>query len=513
MLANAPDTALSVTGLKVRDRSRGRTIVDDVSFEVAPGEIVSLVGPSGSGKSTTVLGIMGLLCSPLEVVGGSGRIGSVPVDFTDAAAIGELRGTGAAMIFQDPFASLNPVLRCGAQAEEPLRLHTELGRRERRTRVLELFSEVGFDDPLRIYNSLPSELSGGQLQRVMIAMATALDPALLLADEPTTALDPASERTVIGLLGRLRRERGMAVVMITHDAELATSVSNRVLAMGDGRLSVLGSPAQSPDITSTAIPQAPLLKPNGAGYLITACELTKIFGRRATPDGGIRGIRDVSLGIHRGEVVGVVGPSGSGKTTLGRCLAGLERPDKGTVQLEGATASVSHSIGSVAPVQLIYQSPYASLNPVMPVGEAVEEALRSRRVSRQERRNRALRLLAQVGLSADFYDRLPKALSGGERQRVVIARALAAEPHVLVADEPTASLDEHTATSILRLLKQLSYQSVLGVLLISHDRKAIVRIADRVMLMDDGSLGPAERIAHRNRPVNTQAVQANRDRS
>ena len=499
MHADAQGAALCVTGLKVRDRSRGRTIVDDVSFRVAPGEIVSLVGPSGSGKSTTVLGAMGLLRLPLEVVGGSGSIAGVPVDFGDATAIGELRGTGAAMIFQDPLASLNPVLRCGAQAEEPLRVHTDLGRRGRRTRILELFSDVGLDEPSRIYHSLPSELSGGQLQRVMIAMATALGPALLLADELTTALDPDSERIVIELLDRLRRERGMAVVMITHDAALATSVSDRVLTMRNGRLSEVGSRARDVDMESTTIPRSPRPKPLGVRHLIAALGLTKSFDRKAATDGRVRGIRDVSLGIHRGEVVGVVGPSGSGKTTLGRCLAGLERPDSGTVRLEGSTVSASRRIGSVAPVQLIYQSPYTSLNPVMPAGEAVEEALRSRRVSRRERRNRALRLLAQVGLSADFYHRFPEAISGGERQRVVIARALAAEPRVIVADEPTASLDERTATGILGLLEQLSCDNELGVLLISHDRKAIAQIADRVMVMDDGCLGPAERIVHRSR--------------
>ena len=486
MHENAQDTALSVTGLEVRDRSRERTIVDNISFQVGPGEFVSLLGPSGSGKSTTALGVMGLLRHPLEVVGGSGRIAGVPVDFTDAAAIRELRGSVAAMIFQDPFSSLNPVLNCGAQAEEPLCVHTELGRRGRRTKVLELFSEVGLEEPRRIYNSLPSELSGGQLQRVMIAMATALSPVLLLADEPTTALDPDSERTVIELLDRLRRERGMAVMMITHDAELATSVSDRVLAMGDGRLSAPGSPAHSLDVESTEMLRTSLPEPVGDGYLIAAHGLTKSFGRRAALDGTNRGIRDVSLGINRGEVLGVVGPSGSGKTTLGRCLAGLERPDSGTVSLEDSVGLAHRRAGSAAPVQVIYQSPYASLNPAMTVGENLEEGLRSHRLGRLERRQRTIGFLEKVGLTADFRDRKPQELSGGERQRIVVARALGADPCVLVADEPTASLDESAGTMVLRLLVHLARGRGIGILLISHDRKVIMQFADRVLRLQDG---------------------------
>lgn len=487
------ENALSVADLCVRDAVRSRAVIEGVCFEVARGEFVSLVGPSGSGKSTTVLSVLGLLRPPLEPVSGSGQLAGAPVEFSDPSSVAGFRGTRAAMIFQDPFASLNPVLRCGTQVEEPLRIHTDLDRGRRRERVLELFSEVGFEDPGRVCESLPSELSGGQVQRVMIAMAVALEPVLLLADEPTTALDPSTERVVVGLLDRLRRKHGMAVMLITHDAQLAESVSDRILSMREGRLMSREAPDRGrySAVGSAARFRAAPGRAFGSERIMSVRAVSKTFRRQSSfggDDRQIRALREISLDIHRGEIVGVFGPSGSGKTTLGRCLAGLEGADAGTILLEDAAISAPRRIGRTSPVQLIYQNPYASLNPVMAVGDAIEEGLRSRRVPHRQRRGRALRLLTLVGLPKEFYSRLPRELSGGERQRIVIARALAVEPKILVADEPTASLDERTGTRILGLLARLSRELGLSVLLISHDLEAVARVAVRVVKLEDGRL-------------------------
>ena len=482
---------LSVSNLSVRDRIRAQTIVEEVSLAVAPGEFVSLVGPSGSGKSTTVLSVLGLLPSSLEPVGGSGELAGTGVNFAEPSTVAGLRGKQAGIIFQDPFTGLNPVLRCGVQAEEPLRIHTDLGRRQRRVRVLDLFREVGLDDPERICGSLPSELSGGQVQRVMIAMAVAMEPALLLADEPTTALDAATERSVIRLLDRLRRDRGMAVVLITHDMELAASVSDRIIAMREGRLIASGDPLQDTEAEPAAIDRA---VPKGAtvgGCLVQVRAVSKAFARRGLFGGTghqVQALDDVSFDIRRGEIVGVVGPSGSGKTTLGRCLAGLERPDAGTVQIGDAPNSGKNRFGKPSSVQVVYQNPFASLNPLMTVGDAIEEGLRSRRIPRGERRKYCRDLLTEVGLPHYFLGRRPAELSGGERQRIAIARALAADPRVLVADEPTASLDEVAGARILELLARLSHESELAVLLISHDRKSVHRLATRIFVMEEGKL-------------------------
>ena len=323
-------------------------------------------------------------------------------------------------------------------------------------------------------------------------MAVALEPALLLADEPTTALDPATERAVIGLLERLRRDRGMAVVLITHDMQLAGSASDRVLRMREGRLDPPGALRRERGPETS-----PLRGPPAGGRLVEVRALSKTFARRGFSGSGapVKALDSVSMDIRAGEILGVVGPSGSGKTTLGRCLAGMERFDSGTVRLGGVGISAPHRIGRLNPVQVVYQNPFASLNPLMPVGDAIGEGLRSRRMPRRERRERVMRLLSLVGLADEHYGRLPNELSGGERQRAVIARTVAAEPRLLVADEPTASLDESTGMRILGLLARLAHERGLAVLLISHDRRAIVRIADRVMVLANGALQETSKTA------------------
>lgn len=481
------ETVFSLKDLSVKDISRGRTIIDSVSIELRPAEIVSLLGPSGSGKSTTALAMMGLLRSPLELVGGRAVLDGQTVHFNDARQLSEIRGNRLSMIFQDPFSSLNPVLPCGKQAEEPLKIHTTAGRVERREQILELFREVGFGEPERIYSSLPTELSGGQLQRVMLAMATILEPSVLLADEPTTALDPESQEEVIKLLQQMRERHGMAILLITHDRELASSVSDRVLGMHNGRLVGVDEPAAG----FTQVGSNGEHSAIDSDLLLTVSKMSKTFIRNGVftdKSAQVKALDDINLEMYRGEVVGIVGPSGSGKTTLGRCIAGLTAPDCGEIMLNGRGVNAVRGRRKPSPVQMVYQSPYASLNPTMRIGESIEEGPRTRGMAREQRRELAIRLLEQVDLSPTFYTRFPHALSGGERQRVVIARALAADPKLLVADEPTASLDEHTGAQVLDLLKRLARGLGFAVLLISHDRKAILRISDRVMILEDGKL-------------------------
>lgn len=485
------DPALSVRGLSVRDTQTGKTILDDVSFDLRQGELVCLVGPSGSGKSTTALATMGLVSRPLDIARGMGSLVDQEICFTEPQYLARLRGYRLSMIFQDPFSSLNPVLPCGQQAEEPLKIHTEARRLERRHKVLALFQEMGFEDPERIYRSRPADLSGGQLQRVMIAMAIVLNPSVLIADEPTTALDPVSQKGIIDLLLHLKETRGMAILLITHDRDLASMVSDHTLSMRDGRL-VEDAYQKAGRIESSPGPVAASgaeVGAHGSDVLVSVRGLTKVFVRRnalTSRLARVSALEKVSLEIRRSEIVGVIGASGSGKTTLGRCIAGLTLADSGEIVLDGSRVLSQAGRGHGSAVQMVYQSPYASLNPTMRVGEAVEEGPRARGTPRPERKDLAVRLLGQVGLDESVYDRFPRELSGGERQRVAIARALAGNPKLLVADEPTASLDERTGAQVLDLLKGLARTLGLSVLLISHDRKVIARVCDRVIALCGG---------------------------
>lgn len=487
MNTSPEESVLSITDISVIDRGRDRTILEGVSLELRPAEIVSLVGPSGSGKSTIAFAMMGLLQSPLDLAEGKVVLEGQSINFNDTRQLSDIRGRRMSMIFQDPFSSLNPVIPCGKQVEEPLKIHTGTTRRERRERVLSRFREVGFEEPERIYNSLPTALSGGQLQRVVLAMATIMDPAVLLADEPTTALDPEAQETVIDLLCQMRDQHGMAILLITHDKELASTVSDRTLGINNGEVFAVDKPAER----QSQVDPYGERNTMGGDPLLAVRKLNKIFLRHSIFSkrrARVKALDNVNLEMRRGEVVGVVGLSGSGKTTLGRCIAGLTALDAGEIILNGRDVNVLRGGRQPSPIQMVYQSPFASLNPTMRVGESIEEGPRTIGMARDQRKALAIRLLKQVKLSSPFYSRFPGELSGGEQQRVVIARALAAKPQLLIADEPTASLDERTGVQVLDLLKKLTRELDLAVLLISHDRKAISRISDRVMLLTDGKL-------------------------
>lgn len=483
---------LTVEGLTVCDRASDFAIVTDVSFSLDAGEFVCLTGPSGSGKSTLALALIRLLPDALAIKAGSVRLGATELTTASDETLARIRGKDVSIIPQDPLAGLNPVLRCGVQVEEPLRLHTEWDRAQRREAALSMFVRMGLDQPDRCYRSLPTQLSGGQRQRVMLAMAAILQPRVLIADEPTTALDPLAGDLILDLLSRMRDESGTTILFITHDLTLVRRRGTRTIAIDQGRL-IRSRVSQAPVIgrrrtrdgsSGSAYPstQSPMLEVRG---------LTKSF-HRSTWVGGVAGqvrvLSEVSLNLRAGDVVGVVGASGQGKTTLGRCIAGLEAPDKGSISLNGEPLP---PIGRAPhPVQIVYQSPYASLNPLMSIGAAIQEGLRARGVAKLTRRGKVLSLLQRVGLPEAYYGRMPRELSGGERQRVVIARCLAAEPKLLIADEPTASLDDRAKRSILELLLEQARTSGLAILLISHDQETVTQICDRVLRLEGARLSP-----------------------
>lgn len=494
-LSNTENLSLVVDGLTVIDFDSKSTIVNNISFRLAPGELLCLTGPSGSGKSTLSLALLRLLPKPLKITTGIVSIGTIVLTAATDESLSLVRGKDIAFIPQDPFAALNPVFRCGVQVEEPLRLHTDWGRARCRETVLLMFRRMGFEQPERIYRSFPSELSGGQRQRVMLAMATILQPRVLIADEPTTALDPQSADLMLDLLSNLRDKFGTAILLITHDLMLIRDRASRIITIDHGELTHPSLQQKNIPITNSYAKQSvdQNRRNEKETVLLDVRGLSKTFRRKAWWYGFAKQVpvlHDVSISLRTSEVLGVVGPSGQGKTTLGRCIAGLELPDAGSILLNGKPLP---SIGrGPHPVQVVYQSPYASLNPLMPVGVAIEEGMRSRTILAQEKKAEAIRLLQQVGLPAAYYSRMPQELSGGERQRVVIARCLAAKPKLLVADEPTASLDDRSKDNILKLLLEQTRISGLGVLLISHDMETVSRVCDRIVQLKGAANASSE---------------------
>lgn len=459
-------------------------ILHEVDLRLGEGEFLCLTGPSGSGKSTLALALLRLLPSALTISSGSVYYNSIDLTAANDQTLAKIRGSEITFIPQDPFSSLNPVLACGSQAEEPLRRHTAFNRKQRKELVLEFFQKVGFSEPERIYRSFPRELSGGQCQRVLLATAAMLNPRVIIADEPTTALDQTSALVILDLLAKMKEETNTSILFVTHDTSLIGERSTGHLAIDQGRLVNKTDPVTA---VKDALGKGNTSKDN---VIVTVEGLSKTFQREGwlgTREELVSVFQDISFTLKAGEVLGIIGGSGEGKTTLGRCLAGLEEPDAGKILFSGNTLQRKRG---PHPVQIIYQNPYASLNPTMKIGETIEEGLRSMGVAQDQRRKATVHLLERVGLPASFYMRTPDELSGGERQRVVIARCLAVEPRVLVADEPTASLDETSQKRVLQLLLDQAQKYGLGILLISHDMKIVRQICDRIMRLEDRRLIP-----------------------
>ncbi|MCL6673599.1 dipeptide ABC transporter ATP-binding protein [Streptomyces panaciradicis] len=479
----------------------GLTAVDGLSFELAPGAALALVGESGSGKSTVASALLGLHRGTGARVGGSVEVAGTDVQRASEDELRRLRGGKAAMVFQDPLSSLDPYYAVGDQIAEVYRVHTRASRRAARARAVEVLDRVGIPDAPRRARSRPHEFSGGMRQRALIAMALACEPDLLIADEPTTALDVTVQAQILDLLHTLRAETGMGLLLVTHDVGVAAESVGEVLVMRHGRVvehgpvgAVLGSPTQAytrelldavPRVDAPRAPSQP-----SEEIVLEATGLRREFGRGKR---AFAAVDDVSLRVHRGETLGIVGESGSGKTTLGRMLVGLLEPTAGQVRYDGHAR-----VGVNRAVQMVFQDPVSSLNPRRSVGESIADPLRARGERDEQRiRGRVTELLERVGLEGAHYDRYPHEFSGGQRQRVGIARALAADPRVIVCDEPVSALDVTTQAQVVALLAELQRELGLALVFVAHDLAVVRRVSDRVAVMRQGRIvesGPADEV-------------------
>ncbi len=498
---------LDVQGLTVRLPGGADRInaVENVSFAVSPGEIVCVVGESGSGKSVTAHAIMGLLPPrQLTVAGGRVLLEGDDILAKSRAAMRKIRGARIGMIFQEPMTALNPVMKVGDQIAEVLDIHTALNERERRQRVLDVMGSVHLPEPERMIDVYPHQLSGGQRQRIMIAAALVLDPALLIADEPTTALDVTTQAQILKLIKELRERRNTGVLFITHDFGVVAEVAHRVVVMQHGRVveqgtteDVLRRPRD--EYTRMLIRSVPSLSPparkpleNSVAVLQTkALNKTYTTGGLFTARHDVRAARDVNLIVCRGETLGVVGESGSGKSTVARCIARLIEPSDGAILIEGADVAKLSS-RKLRPhrkrVQIVFQDPYRSLNPRRSVGAAITEGPVNFGMTEGAAHERARELMRLVGLDADALTRFPHQFSGGQRQRICIARALAMEPELLVADEPVSALDVSVQAQVLALIDDVRKRFNLAVLFITHDLRVAAQVCDRIAVMHRGEV-------------------------
>ncbi|MGV0814522.1 ABC transporter ATP-binding protein [Mycolicibacterium boenickei] len=488
---------LRVTDLRV---SIGRReIVQGVSFDVHREQTVGIVGESGSGKSMTVLAATGLLDAPGAVVSGSSTLaGDSPLIGVSDRALRAVHGSRIGFVFQDPGTSLNPLLTLERQITETLEAHRKMTRRQARGRAGELLDAVGLS-PDRL-DAYPHQLSGGQRQRVMIAIALACDPELLIADEPTTALDVTTQAQIIDLVGELQREFGTAVVWISHDLGVIGQVADEVTVLREGLaveqapiLEVFDRPQHA--YTRELLAARPLV--DGAGPDPAPADTPVLLQANGLDVhyGAVQAVKDVSFQIRRATTLGIVGESGSGKSTVAAALTGLAEPSAGTATLDGADVFAGGR-ELRRRISLVFQDPFASLNPRARVGAAIGEPLRVHRLvkGRRARAERVAQLLELVDLPTDFASRYPHELSGGQRQRVSIARALATDPEVVILDESTASLDVSVQSRVLDLLSELQRELGLTYLFIAHDLAVVHRMCHDVLVMRAGQIveyGPA----------------------
>ncbi|MFE9563268.1 dipeptide ABC transporter ATP-binding protein [Streptomyces sp. NPDC006487] len=519
--------------------------VDGVSFTLEPGRALGIVGESGSGKSTVATALLGLHHGTGARLGGTVRVGGTDVGAASPAQLRELRGAVAAMVFQDPLSSLDPYYAIGDQIAEVYRVHVSASRRAARARAVEVLDRVGIPDAVRRSRARPHEFSGGMRQRALIAMALACEPKLLIADEPTTALDVTVQAQILDLLHGLREERGLGLLLVTHDVGVAAENVDDVLVMRDGVVvergavgSVLSAPADPytgallaavPRLDAVRVPwpgavralpvpapQTPagldsaepgsaepgsaepglvgpgLAEPDSVP-VVEAFSLRKEFGRGKRR---VEAVGGVSVSVRGGETLGIVGESGSGKSTLGRMLVGLLEPGSGQIRRDGV-----ESAGLVPGVQMVFQDPVSSLNPRRSIGESIADPLRAAGEGDQRAiRARVGELLVRVGLEEAHYDRYPHEFSGGQRQRVGIARALAPRPRLIVCDEPVSALDVTTQAQVTALLAELQRELGIALVFIAHDLAVVRQVSDRVAVMRGGVIveeGPVDEVYDR----------------
>ena len=548
--------------------------VKGISFEIPRGKIVGIVGESGSGKSVTSLAIMRLLAAQNTKVNGK-ILFHTPTETIDILGIPDtqmtgIRGNKIAMIFQEPMTSLNPVHTCGAQVTEAIQRHQGLAKSEAKQKTIELFTEVQLPNPAQLYDRYPHEISGGQKQRVLIAMALSCDPALLIADEPTTALDVTVQKNIIELLKRIRDERNMSMIFISHDLGVISEIADEVMVMYRGNILehksvsdifkqpenpyTVGLLACKPNmnlqlkrlptvsdfmnhseenkslaaqnlkeiIATYAISNEEIKKRRDLIYsqtpILSVQNLAKWYpikkGIFAKAKNFFKAVDEVSFEIYPGETLGLVGESGCGKTTLGRCLLRLIEPTSGDINYQNIalTSLSAKKLRSLRrELQIVFQDPYSALNPRFTIGDAIMEPMQVHGIhaNNEERKNKTIELLEQVGLSADFFNRYPHEFSGGQRQRICIARALALQPKLIICDESVSALDVSVQAQVLNLLSDLQEKFQLSYLFISHDLSVVKHFSDRMLVMNAGKIvesGFPEEIYHHPQQAYTQKL-------
>lgn len=505
---------LYVSTYDARQARAGRPIIQGLSLQVHAGETLCIVGESGSGKSVSSLAVMGLLPKDsLRVTQGQIFVEGEDVVPFSAARLRTLRASQVAMVFQEPMTALNPVHKVGKQVEEVLKLHSKASAAERRRQVMAMLESVHLPDVQRIYDSYPHELSGGQRQRIVIAMALILKPKLLIADEPTTALDVTTQKQILHLIRELQQKYGTAVVFITHDFGVVAEIADRILVMNQGKAvetgsrdQVLARPTQS--YTRMLVSSVPSLIPppkvtNTGEVILRVHDLQKAYSKPRSwlqKKEEVLAANQVSFSLAQREIVGIVGESGSGKSTVARCVMRLIDSTSGEINLGGMEIS---ALGrkQLMPVrkrlQMIFQDPYRSLNPRRKIQDSVIEGLLNYGVSHDQAVQQAQRAMELVGLPADALQRFPHQFSGGQRQRICIARALVMEPDVLVADEAVSALDVSVQAQVLSLLEEIRQRVGVGVLFITHDLRVAAQICDTVIVMKKGQIveaGPVQQV-------------------
>lgn len=494
---------LEVKGLKVDFISRNGTnhAVDGVDFDVESGKILAIIGESGSGKSVACYSLLGLIPRPPgKIVAGSAFFEGQDLLQMPEKGLRKIRGADIAMIFQDPMTCLNPYMKIGEQLMEPLIFHQNVSQGAAKARALELLEEVGIRDPETTIDNYPHEFSGGMRQRVMIAMALINEPKLLIADEPTTALDVTIQAQILQLMADLQKKRNIGVVFISHDLAVVADIADQIIVMQNGKVVERGNRvdiferAQHP-YTKTLLAAIPAgskhSDTSNTDTLISVNKLCTWFdqGKHHPP---LKAVNDVSFSIKKGEILGLVGESGSGKSTLGRSLLRLLPITSGTVEFAGTdvTALAGKQLKTMRRrMQMIFQDPYASLNPRMSVYDTLAEPLLLHKIEDKKTVEQAvLKLMDNVGLARNFVRKYPHEFSGGQRQRIAIGRALATQPEFIVADEPVSALDVTIQAQILDLMLDLGREYGLTMLFISHDLAVVRQIADRILVLYQGEV-------------------------
>ena len=477
--------------------------IENINLSVAAGEIVCVVGESGSGKSVTASAVMGLLPSSLRPISGQTLLEGEDTLNCSKRRLRDLRGTRMAMIFQEPMTALNPVTKVGEQISEMLEIHTQLGAKERRIRVLDIMRLVHLPDPEKMIDAYPHQLSGGQRQRIMIAIALVLDPVLLIADEPTTALDVTTQAQILKLIKELQERQGTGVLFITHDFGVVAEIADRVVVMQTGRIveqgtrdEILFNPQHEyTKMLMRAVPSMtpPVREINQTQSLLKVSKLEKVYGKPGLFGRGrvVRAVTGLDLQLHAGETLGIVGESGSGKSTVARCIARLTDPTSGSIALKDVEIAnlVERDLRPFRnKIQIVFQDPYRSLNPRRTISQSMVEAPINFGTPYYEAQEKAKQLMELVGLSADALERYPHQFSGGQRQRICIARALMVDPKILIADEAVSALDVSVQAQVLELLDDIRKRFELAMLFITHDLRVAAQICDKLIVMQKGKV-------------------------